>query len=122
FEKNAPPVFADAIQVEQVIINLIRNSMEAMSRAGTELREIALSAAVDPAQPGFLEVRVRDTGPGFPPEIADRLFKPFATSKDSGMGLGLAISRSIVESHGGQIRAVRSPPGQGAEIRFTLPL
>jgi signal transduction histidine kinase len=122
FDKNTPPVFADAIQVEQVIINLIRNSMEAMSRGGADVREIVLSAAADPEQPGFLEIRIRDTGPGFPPEIADKLFKPFATTKDSGMGLGLAISRSIVESHGGQIRAVRSPPGQGAEIRFTLPL
>jgi signal transduction histidine kinase len=122
FDKNAPPVFADAIQVEQVIINLIRNSMEAMSRTGAGVREIALSAALDPDRPGFLEVRIRDTGPGFPPEITDRLFNPFATTKDSGMGLGLAISRSIVESHGGQIRALPSRPGEGAEIRFTLPL
>lgn len=120
FEKNTPPIFADAIQIEQVIINLIRNSMEAMNRSGQSVREIALSAAVDPQQPGQLEFRVRDTGPGFPPEIADRLFKPFATTKSSGMGLGLAISRSIVESHGGQIRAV--PSSEGAEIRFTVPL
>ncbi|HEX2114836.1 MAG TPA: ATP-binding protein [Alphaproteobacteria bacterium] len=122
FDKNVPPVFADAIQIEQVIINLIRNSMEAMNRAGTELREISLSAALEPEQPGFLEIRIRDTGPGFPPEIADRLFKPFATTKESGMGLGLAISRSLVESHGGQIRALPSRPGEGAEMRFTLPL
>jgi two-component system sensor kinase FixL len=122
FDRKTPPVFADAIQIEQVIINLIRNSMEAMSRSGTGVREIVLSAAVDPSEPDFLEVRIRDSGPGFPPEIADRMFKPFATTKDSGMGLGLAISRSIVESHGGQIRAMPSQPGEGAEIRFTLPL
>lgn len=120
FEKNTPPVFADAIQIEQVIINLIRNSMEAMNRSSQGVREIALSAALDPQQPGLLEICVRDTGPGFPPEIADRLFKPFATTKSSGMGLGLAISRSIVESHGGQIRAVAAK--DGAEIRFTVPL
>jgi signal transduction histidine kinase len=120
FDKNTPPVFADAIQIEQVIINLVRNSMEAMNRSDQTVREIALSASVDPEQPGFLEICVRDIGPGFPPEIADRLFEPFATTKSTGMGLGLAISRSIVESHGGQIRAV--PSAKGAEIRFTVPL
>ena len=122
FEKATPPVFADAIQVEQVIINLVRNSMEAMSRAGNGVREVTLSAALEPAHPGFLEIRVRDTGPGFPAEIADRLFKPFATTSASGMGLGLAISRTIVESHGGVIWAVPHAEGHGAEIRFTLPL
>jgi signal transduction histidine kinase len=122
FEKGTPPVFADAIQIEQVIINLIRNSLEAMSRAAPGVREISLSAAIAADRPSLLEIRVQDTGPGFPPEIADRLFKPFATTKDAGMGLGLAISRSIVESHGGQIRALPRPPGEGAEIRFTLPL
>lgn len=122
FEKTTPPVFVDAIQVEQVIINLVRNSMEAMSRARNGVREVTLSAALDPAHPGFLEIRIRDTGPGIPAEIADRLFKPFATTSASGMGLGLAISRSIVESHGGTIWAVPRPEGGGAEIRFTLPL
>ena len=120
FEKSIPPIFADAIQVEQVIINLVRNSMEAMNRGDASVREIALSAAIDPARPGVLEFRVRDSGPGFPSEIADRLFKPFATTSVSGMGLGLAISRSIVESHGGEIWA--APTAGGAEIRFTLPL
>jgi PAS domain S-box-containing protein len=120
FEKTIPPVFADAIQIEQVIINLVRNSMEAMNHSDAAVREIALSATLALAHPGFLEIRVRDTGPGFPPEIADRIFKPFATTSASGMGLGLAISRSIVESHGGEIWA--TPASGGAEIRFTLPL
>jgi two-component system sensor kinase FixL len=93
-----------------------------MSRAGNGVREVTLSAALEPAHPSFLEIRVRDTGPGFPAEIADRLFNPFATTSASGMGLGLAISRTIVESHGGAIWAVPHAAGGGAEIRFTLPL
>ena len=109
FEKTTPPVFADAIQIEQVLLNLMRNSMEAMTRSGVEFREIALSAAPSPADPQFVEVVVRDSGPGIAAEMADRLFKPFATTKDTGMGLGLSISRSIIEAHGGQIRAVRGP-------------
>ena len=108
FEKTTPPVFADAIQIEQVLLNLMRNSMEAMTRSGAEFREIALSAAPSPADPQFVEVVVRDSGPGIAAEMADRLFKPFATTKDTGMGLGLSISRSIIEAHGGRIRAVRA--------------
>ncbi|MGH7005480.1 MAG: ATP-binding protein, partial [Alphaproteobacteria bacterium] len=70
-------------------------------------------------------IRVADSGPGFPPEIAGRLFTPFATTKEAGMGLGLSISRSIVEAHGGRIWAAPAPQGvagmRGADIRFTLP-
>jgi signal transduction histidine kinase len=122
FEKRIPPVLADAIQIEQVLLNLIRNSMEAMAHAGTGFREIALSAVPSPTDPQFVEIVVRDTGPGIAPEMADRLFKPFATTKDAGMGLGLSISRSIIEAHGGQIWAVAAAPESGAEMRFTLPV
>jgi PAS domain S-box-containing protein len=122
FEKTTPPVFADAIQIEQVLLNLMRNSIEAMARSGAEFREIALSAAPQPGDPRFVEIVVRDSGPGIATEMAERLFKPFATTKDTGMGLGLSISRSIIETHGGQIRAVATPPGRGAEMRFTLPV
>jgi two-component system sensor kinase FixL len=115
-------VLADAIQIEQVLLNLIRNSMEAMAHAGTGFREIALSAVPSPTDPQFVEIVVRDTGPGIAPEMADRLFKPFATTKDAGMGLGLSISRSIIEAHGGQIWAVAAAPESGAEMRFTLPV
>jgi signal transduction histidine kinase len=122
FEKRIPPVLADAIQIEQVLLNLIRNSMEAMAHAGTGFREIALSAVPSRTDPQFVEIVVRDTGPGIAPEMADRLFKPFATTKDAGMGLGLSISRSIIEAHGGQIWAVAAAPESGAEMRFTLPV
>lgn len=115
-----PPVFADPIQIEQVILNLVRNSMEEMARAGSAERRIALSARPAEAD-GMIEFAVADTGPGIPTELAHRLFTPFATTKESGMGLGLSVSRSIVETHGGQIWAVERPAGAGAEIRFTLP-
>ena len=115
-----PPVFADAIQIEQVILNLVRNSMEEMARAGSAERRIALAARPAKAA-GMVEFAVADSGPGIPPELAPRLFTPFATTKESGMGLGLSVSRSIIETHGGQIWAVEQAPGAGAEIRFTLP-
>jgi len=121
FEPEVPPVLADAIQVEQVILNLIRNSMEAMSIIPADLREIRLSAALDPADPSFVIVGVKDSGPGFPPEFADRMFKPFSTTKTTGMGLGLSISRSIIETHGGRIWNVTDEIECGADIRFTLP-
>jgi PAS domain S-box-containing protein len=123
FEREIPPVLADAIQVEQVILNLIRNSMEAMADIPVERREIRLSAALDPTEPGFVTIAVQDTGPGFATELEDGMFKPFSTTKSTGMGLGLSISRSIIEAHGGRIWSV--PAGHGAEpgadIRFTLP-
>jgi two-component system sensor kinase FixL len=121
FEQEVPAVLADAIQVEQVILNLIRNSMEAMAQIAAERREIRLSAALDPASPGFVTIAVQDSGPGFPPEFADRMFKPFSTTKSTGMGLGLSISRSIIEAHGGRIWSVTDGPEAGADIRFTLP-
>ena len=115
-EDRLPPLRVDPIQLEQVILNLLHNGIEAMVRNGTPVREIALSAT-RAADDGFVEIGVRDTGPGFAPEMADRLFTPFSTTKDTGMGLGMAICRSIVEAHGGKIWAV---PGSGADIRFTL--
>ena len=76
---------------------------------------------MDSTDPAFVVVSVRDSGPGFPPEIAERMFTPFSTTKDTGMGLGLSISRSIIESHGGRIWSVTDDPESGADIRFTLP-
>jgi two-component system, LuxR family, sensor kinase FixL len=96
--------------------------MEEMARAGTAAREIALEARPSPDEPGMIEMALADTGPGFPPAIVERLFTPFATTKESGMGLGLSVSRSIIEAHGGRIWAVDRPAGGGAEIRFTLPV
>jgi two-component system sensor kinase FixL len=115
-----PPVFADPIQIEQVILNLVRNSMEEMARAESAVRRITLAARPTETE-GMVEFAVADSGPGIPSEFASRLFTPFATTKESGMGLGLSVSRSIIETHGGQIWAVARAAGEGAEIRFTLP-
>jgi two-component system sensor kinase FixL len=106
----------DQIQIQQVILNLVRNSVEALRQMPR--REIAFRTAVSDS---FVEVVISDSGPGLPPEILDRLFQPFVTTKPNGTGIGLSISRSIVEAHGGRLSAVDSPAG-GAAFRFTLPI
>ena len=108
-------VLADKIQVQQVILNLMRNAIEAMHDATR--RELTLSTAEVPN--GMVEVSVSDTGPGIAPEIAAQLFHPFVTTKPQGMGVGLSISRTIVESHGGKLWAEPNPGG-GAIFRLTL--
>jgi two-component system, LuxR family, sensor kinase FixL len=110
-------VLVDKVQVQQILLNLIRNAMEAME---TSVRKELLitSASHDP---NFLEISVADTGSGIAPEIAAQLFQPFVTTKPQGMGVGLSISRSIVENHGGQMRV--EPNGDGGTVfRFTLPV
>ncbi|MGE3932670.1 MAG: ATP-binding protein [Rhodospirillaceae bacterium] len=119
-EPGLPPVLVDAIQIEQVILNLIRNSIEAMDRADSPRRDITIVATASD-DPREVEVAVTDTGPGIAAEVADRLFTPFATTKQTGMGLGLSISRTIVHAHRGRIWSVPRPCG-GAELRFTLPV
>lgn len=118
-DRSLPAVLVDPIQIEQVIVNLVRNSMDAIIEARSSVREVALEALEVPEEPGFVQVRVRDTGPGFASEMAERLFTPFATTRKSGMGLGLSISRSIIEAHGGRIWV--EPADGGAEVRFTVP-
>lgn len=115
FDPRAELVLVDRIQVQQVLLNLIRNAIEAMEG---ERRELVVSTRALPAE-GLVEIRVSDTGPGIAPEIAAQLFQPFITTKPHGMGVGLSICRTIVESHGGKI-SVESEPGRGATFRFTL--
>jgi len=114
--EGADRVLADPIQVQQVVINLIRNAMDAMSGRADARIELRASPAEDS---GFVEIEVCDNGPGLSPEIKENIFKPFATTKSQGMGLGLSICQTIVEAHGGTIRAVASPQG-GTCFRFTL--
>lgn len=114
-----PLVSADVIQLEQVIVNLVRNAIEAMADAGTPARRVTLTTAR--AASGAVEVAVADTGPGLPEAGRDRLFDPFFTTKADGLGLGLSISQSIVEAHGGRLTAETGPSG-GAIFRFTLPV
>lgn len=112
---DLPPVWIDKIQIQQVIVNLVRNSIEAMST--TERRELRVRTA---AEDGEAVVVVSDTGPGLPKEIAAQLFQPFMTTKQKGMGLGLSISKSIIEAHGGRLWATPNPDG-GVTFTFTVP-
>ncbi|MDK1492541.1 oxygen sensor histidine kinase FixL [Sinorhizobium sp. 7-81] len=113
---GAEMVMVDRIQVQQVLINLMRNAIEAMRHV--EHRQ--LTVRTTPADPGEIAVVVEDTGGGIPEEIAGQLFKPFVTTKASGMGIGLSISKRIVEAHGGEMTVSKNAAG-GATFRFTLP-
>ncbi|HJS44941.1 MAG TPA: PAS domain S-box protein [Rhizomicrobium sp.] len=115
FDPAAGFVLVDRIQIQQVILNLVRNAIEAMQ--GGEQRELEVSTRwVDPET---VEIAVRDTGPGIAPEIAENLFQPFMTTKPQGMGVGLSISRTIVEAHGGRLWAEPNPSG-GTIFHLTL--
>ena len=109
-------VLADKVQVQQVLLNLMRNSVEAMEEAPT--RDLLVSTA--PAPSNMVEIGVADSGSGIAPEISAQLFQPFVTTKRTGMGVGLSISRTIIEAHGGAISA-RPNNGGGTVFSFTLP-
>ena len=112
---SLPDVLIDRIQIQQVLLNLIRNSVEAM--ALTDRRELTIRSA---RASGMAEVEVSDSGPGLAEPVAAQLFQPFVTTKPQGMGLGLSISRSIVDAHGGRIWA-EANEGGGVTFRFTVP-
>jgi two-component system sensor kinase FixL len=115
FAPNVDLVLADRVQIQQVLINLIRNAIDAMM-VSTK-REILIATRANDED--MLEVSVADIGPGIAPEIASQLFQPFITTKREGMGVGLSISRTIVDAHGGRIWAEPNPEG-GTIFRFTL--
>lgn len=116
FEPGAEMVMADRVQIQQVLINLMRNAMDAMH--DSERRDLTVRTA--PGAPGEIVVEVADTGPGVSDEIAPQLFRPFVTTKAGGMGIGLSLSKRIIEAHGGEIEVSRNENG-GATFRFTLP-
>jgi len=116
---DPPLVWADRVQLQQVMINLIVNAVEAMAGADDRLRELTIVSSADDANGVLLEVQ--DTGPGLDPEQLDRLFQSFYTTKPDGIGMGLAISRSIAEAHGGRLSAAPNKP-HGAVFRLTLPV
>jgi two-component system sensor kinase FixL len=115
FEPAQDLVLVDKVQIQQVMLNLIRNAVEAMAQS--ERRELLISTSA--ADGGMVEIAVADSGQGITPEVAAQLFRPFVTTKPQGMGVGLSISRTIVEAHGGQI-TVGGNPGGGTVFRFTL--
>jgi signal transduction histidine kinase len=115
---DVPLVLGDRIQLQQVILNLIMNAIEAMSGVSQAHQELSVASMKDGSN-GVL-VAVRDSGPGLDSTVLDRLFDAFYTSKSDGMGMGLAISRTIVEAHGGQLWATPNVP-RGAIFQFRLP-
>ncbi|MEI6559762.1 MAG: MASE1 domain-containing protein [Rhodospirillaceae bacterium] len=117
-EPGVPNVMADRIHIQQVILNLVRNAVEAMSESASPVREIRLSVRHRGKRVVF---DVRDTGPGIDPAIAERLFTPFTSNKDRGMGLGLSISRTIVAAHNGQLRHVPDEK-PGTTFTFDIPV
>jgi signal transduction histidine kinase len=115
----APRISGDRIQLQQVILNLVMNSMDAIDMAGSRHRNITgRTTIVDGAS---AQVSIEDSGPGIPPDKAKQIFEPFFTTKPAGMGMGLSIARTIIESHGGHIWA-ENQSGGGAVFHFSLPL
>jgi two-component system sensor kinase FixL len=117
-DPGLPPALIDKVQIQQVVLNLVRNAVEAME--GAERRELAIATRLR-LESRLAEAEVADSGPGLSPDVSERLFQPFVTTKKTGMGLGLSICREIVEAHGGHLTAEPAASG-GVAFRFTLPI
>ena len=115
---NLPLVIGDRVQLQQVILNLIRNASDAMSTVDDRPRQLLVRT--EPEEGGRVRLSVQDAGSGFDPQAADRLFDTFYTTKNEGMGIGLSVSRSIIESHHGRLWATRNE-GPGATFSFSIP-
>ncbi len=113
---DLPLLFMDKIQIQQVVVNLVRNSVDAM--AGSKRRELTLTTLR--RKNATVEVAIHDTGTGVPEKIENNLFKPFVTTKAEGMGIGLSISHAIIDAHGGHLVTARNPDG-GTTFSFSLP-
>jgi PAS domain S-box-containing protein len=116
--EDSPPVLGDRVQLQQVVLNLVINGLEALAKSKEGERELSVSSGRDDSN--NVIVGVRDTGTGIDPANLDRLFDAFFTTKPDGMGMGLAISRTIIESHGGRLSAAPNSP-RGSVFQFTLP-
>ncbi|MDP3589598.1 MAG: ATP-binding protein [Methylobacter sp.] len=119
-KNNLPPIYADHIQIEQVIINLIRNSVDALKNLpAKQQRQIAIHSQL--TSDNDIQVRVKDNGPGLDDNQKQKIVMPFYTTKDDGMGMGLSISRSLIEAHKGAL-SFNSILGKGTTFYFTLPI
>ncbi len=118
-ENNLPPIYVDHIQIEQVIINLIRNSVDALQNLpAKQQRQLTIHSQL--TANNDIQVRVKDNGPGLDEEQQQKILTPFYTTKADGMGMGLSISRSLIEAHEGTLH-FNSKPGKGTTFYFTLP-
>jgi C4-dicarboxylate-specific signal transduction histidine kinase len=117
--QSALPVIADPIQIQQVLVNLAHNGFEAMSAAALTSRHLSIQTR--PPENGVVEVAVHNQGQGMPAETVERMFEPFFTTKSHGLGMGLSISRTIIEAHGGRLWAT-SDDSNGTTFYFTLPI
>jgi two-component system sensor kinase FixL len=118
-DPSLPPVQGDKVELQQVVLNLLLNAFEAMKDCPANEREIIVQAATDGAD--VVRVVVRDHGTGMSSENLDKIFQPFYTTKRDGLGMGLSISRSIIEAHGGRLLAENNPD-RGATFYFTVPV
>jgi signal transduction histidine kinase len=114
-----PLIAGDRVELQQVLLNVVLNAIEAMSTLNDGARELVISTGN--ADSGYVLVAISDSGPGLSPEGAERIFAPFYTTKSTGLGMGLSICRSIVDAHGGQLWASANVP-RGAVFQFTVPI
>jgi PAS domain S-box-containing protein len=119
FGDGLPPLLADAVQLSQVILNLARNAFDACASCPPERRKVTITTRVPAAE--TLELSVHDTGTGISPEVMTRGFAAFFTTKAKGLGIGLRLSQTIVQAHGGHIEGSNNPAGEGATFRVVLP-
>ena len=117
-EDNLPKVHCDPVQIQQVILNLLRNGMEAMESSTSRDSKIVLTAEQSDNR---IRICIIDSGPGISESLGHQLYRPFTSTKSSGMGLGLSISRSIIADHGGQLEFANNRQG-GATFHFSLPI
>jgi C4-dicarboxylate-specific signal transduction histidine kinase len=112
-----PPVRGDRVRLQQVLMNLIVNACDAMAAVPSAERQVTIHT--EEVEDGFVQISVADRGPGFPPKDSPEMFEAFRTTKPNGLGLGLVICRSIIESHGGRL-SMNNNSDRGATVRFTI--